>query len=113
MAAAHVVLLIAVFLAVAVIAAFLITVTYQLHQVSSRLVTILGVIDQVVERTAPLESVITEISNDLGAGHQALEGAVQRLKERKGITTLPGEEAPAHGAPVVPAGPPPHTFRNY
>jgi hypothetical protein len=107
MEAAPVVTLIAVALAVLVIALFLITVTYQLHQVSSRLNTILSVVVDVGEKTAPLEPVINEIATDLTGAHEAIDGAVARLKERKGYSDATNGAAP--GA-VPPSGPPPTTF---
>ena len=91
MEAAPVVTLIAVGLAIAVIAAFLITVIYQLATVFSRLNTILGVVGQVVEKTEVLDPIISEISANLAAGHEALDSSVEHLKVRKGYS----DEAPA------------------
>ncbi len=108
MEAAPVVTLIAVALAVIVIALFLVTVTYQLHQVSSRLNTILAAVGDVGEKTTVLEPVIQDIANDLTGAHEAMDGAVRRLMERKGHA----EQANGAAAPMgsVPAGPPPTTF---
>ncbi|MDP8967371.1 MAG: hypothetical protein M3N04_02100 [Actinomycetota bacterium] len=84
MEAAPLVTLIAVGLAIAVIAAFLLTVIYQLAQVFSRLNEILGAVGDVVEKTEVLDPVISEIKNDLAAGEGAISDAVERLKTRKG-----------------------------
>ena len=120
MAAVHVLTLIVVFVAILVVAVWLMAVTYHLHQVSSRLNTILADVVATAEKTAPLDAVVSEIASDLAAGHEAIEGAVQRLKERhnyqepgqRGATTeADGAGKPAPGA--VPAGPPPITFTNY
>lgn len=115
MEAAPLVTLIAVFLAIAVIAAFLITVVYQLAQVFSRLNTILGVVGQVIEKTEVLEPVLSEISNELAGGHGAIESAVERLKLRKGYSE-PGADAdrePAGVGSSAPLEPPPSVYTNY
>ncbi|MFP5362674.1 MAG: hypothetical protein ACLGI5_08080 [Thermoleophilia bacterium] len=119
MEAAPVVTLIAVGLAIAVIAAFLITVIYQLANVFSRLNTILGVVGTVCEKTEVLDPIISEISADLGAGHEALGGAVERLKVRKGYaeSAPPAEHEldrePAGVGTSTPVEPPPSVYRNY
>lgn len=86
MDAAPIVTLIAVGLAIAVIAAFLITVVYQLYQVYSRINDILGAVGQVIEKTAVLDPVISEIKADLAGGQEAIEDSVERLKSRKGYS---------------------------
>ena len=120
MAPVHVLTLLVVFVAILVVAVWLMAVTYHLYQVSTRLNTILADVVATGEKTAPLDAVVSEIASELAAGHEAIEGAVQRLKERKGY------EEPARGAGrppqhdggqpapgAVPAGPPPITFSNY
>ena len=120
MEAAPLVTLIAVFLAIAVIAAFLITVVYQLAHVFGRLNTILGVVGQVIEKTEVLEPVLSEISANLEAGNGAINAAVERLRIRKGYS----ESAPAPAEPDrsrEPAGigtssdtePPASVYTNY
>jgi hypothetical protein len=119
MEAAPLVTLIAVALAVIVIALFLVTTTYQLHQVSSRLNTILAAVGEVGDKTAVLEPVISDIATDLIGANEAMDGAVRRLQERKGYVDPAdptaqradhlGQPAPAGGS-SVPAGPPPTTF---
>ncbi len=122
MAAVHVLTLIVVFVAILVIAVWLMAVTYQLGQVHSRLNTILGVVVDVGEKTAVLDPVISEIQGDLAAGHEAIAGAVQRLKERKGYQEPVQDERTSRPKPhqggnpeagAVPAGPPPITFTGY
>lgn len=100
MEAAPVVTLIAVGLAIVVIAAFLITVIYQLYQVYSRLNTILGVVGSVIEKTSVLDPIISEISADLAGGHAAIEGAVERLKLRKGYGDATEPEPQAQPEPA-------------
>jgi len=121
MAPVHVLTLLVVFVAILVVAVWLMAVTYHLYQVSTRLNTILADVVATAEKTAPLDAVVSEIAKDLAAGHEAIDGAVERLKQRKGF-----EDEPAHGAGrppqhaagqpapgAVPAGPPPITFTNY
>lgn len=79
---AYVVLLIAVTLAIAVIATYLIIIGAILKTVFSRLRTILAAVSEVTVKTAPAGAVIDEINQDLAAGHEALQAAVLRLRER-------------------------------
>jgi predicted PurR-regulated permease PerM len=114
MEAAPLVTLIAVFLAIAVIAAFLITVIYQLYQVFDRLNTVLGVVGGVVEQTEALDPIISDIANNLAAGQAAIEASVERLKVRKGFESDNGSASTEHSAPAIPSSPPPTTtFTNY
>ena len=119
MAAVHVLTLIVVFVAILVVAVWLMAVTYHLHQVSSRLNAILDAVNDVGEKTAVLDPVISEIAGDLAAGHEAVDGAVARLKDRHDYEE-PAAREPARrdgageGPPgSVPSGPPPFTFTNY
>ena len=119
MEAAPLVTLIAVFLAIAVIAAFLITVVYQLANVFARLNTILGAVGQVIEKTEVLDPILSEISADLEAGNGAITAAVERLKLRKGYSEF--APAPEPDRDREPAGigtstetePPPSVYTNY
>lgn len=119
MEAAPVVTLIAVGLAIAVIAAFLITVIYQLANVFSRLNTILGVVGSVCEKTEVLDPVISEISANLEAGHEALADSVERLKVRKGyagpesVAEPTGDREPAGMGASTPVDPQPSVYTNY
>ena len=116
MEAAPLVFLITVFVAIGVIAAFLITVVYQLSQVWSRLNTILGVVGQVIEKTEVLDPVLSEISADLEAGNGAISGAVERLKLRKGYGEAASDAAnrePAGIGASTPLDPPPSVYTNY
>lgn len=119
MEAAPLVTLIAVFLAIAVIAAFLITVVYQLANVFSRLNTILGVVGQVIEKTEVLDPVLSEISANLEAGNGAITSAVERLKIRKGYSESASQwesepdREPAGVGSSADLEPPPNVYRNY
>ena len=111
MEAAPLVTLIAVFAAIAVIAAFLITVIYQLSMVWQRLNIILGVVGQVIDKTAVLDPILSDIAANVEAGNQAVGGAVDRLKARKGVS----EPTDAYGELATPADlePPPTVYTNY
>jgi len=76
--------LIIISVAVAVVAAFLITVVYQLARIMGNLKIVLGVVGDVVEKTEALEPVIGEIRADLAGGEAAIGSAVDRLKARTG-----------------------------
>ena len=116
MEAAPVVTLIAVFAAIAVIAAFLITVIYQLSMVWQRLNTILGAVGQVIEKTEVLDPIISDIAANVEAGNQALTGAVDRLKARKGYVSDGhgyGDREPAGLGTSAAVDPPPNVYTNY
>ena len=119
MEAAPLVTLIAVFLAIAVIAAFLITVVYQLAHVFGRLNTILGAVGQVIEKTEVLDPILSEISADLEAGNSAITHAVERLKVRKGYSEFEPALAPERDREPAGIGtstdtePPPSVYTNY
>jgi hypothetical protein len=116
MEAAPLVTLIAVGVAIAVIAAFLITVVYQLYQVFARLNTVLGVVGGVVQQTAVLEPIISEIADDLAGGETSLVAAVDDLKRRMGHDESGEDSGRPAGAGVglIPSAPPPPTgFSNY
>lgn len=83
MGAHAVVTLIAVGLALAVIAAYLIRIALILWFVIDRLRVILAAVVGVTETSRPAGAVVDDINADLDAGRQALEGAVQRLSERR------------------------------
>lgn len=106
--------LVALLLAVVAIALFLITVIAVLHVVSNRLNQILGAVGEVVEKTGPLEPIITEISDDLTAGQGTIEAAVGRLQARKGVVeeSSPDREPAGIGSSTATA-PPPSGYRNY
>lgn len=116
MEAGPLVFLIITFVAIAVVAAFLITVVYQLSQVWSRLNTILGVVGQVIEKTAVLDPILSEISANLEAGNNAVSGAVERLKLRKGHTEAGPDSQnrePAGIGASTPLDPPHSVYTNY
>ncbi len=93
MGAHAVVTLFAVFLALAVIASYLIKIALILWNVIDRLRVILGAVVAVAENSRPMEPVMNSINSDLDAARQAFEGAVKRLEERH-----PTERAPAPAA---------------
>lgn len=119
MESAQLVMLIAVVLAIVVIAVFLITVVTLLAQIWSRINTILGVVDGVVEKTEVLDPVISEIKGDLAGGEAAIVDSVQRLKMRKGYSEATSgydderEPEPAGMGTSSDAAPPTSAFRNY
>jgi hypothetical protein len=80
----HIVTLIGVAAAVVVIALFLIAIVVELRRTHLQLVTILGAVDETVENTDGLESIVAEISDDLAAGQAALADCVGRLEQRLG-----------------------------
>jgi len=77
------VLIVAVFLAVAVVAAYLLVVIAILSNVNRRLRLVLSGVDAVTEKATPVGPIIEEINRDLATGRAALEGCVERLKERQ------------------------------
>jgi hypothetical protein len=80
---AHVVLLLAVAIAVVAIAGYLIAITLILKHVVNRLVTILGAVEAVTETAQPVGAVIDEINRDLDAGRKLIENGVERLAESR------------------------------
>jgi hypothetical protein len=80
----HVVSIILVLVAVLVIAGFLIAIIVELRRTHLRLITILGAVVDTVEKTDGLEAVVSEIADDLAAGHGALADCVDRLEQRLG-----------------------------
>lgn len=119
----HVVSLILVAVAVAVVAMFLIAIVVELRKTHLRLVTILGAVDDTVTNTDGLESVVADISKDLAAGQAALEACVDRLEERlgSGASTTSGPEptqyreegAPIGGGTATASTGKPDAFTNY
>ena len=98
MSAAHVVLLIGVFIAVAAIAGYLIAITLILKHVVNRLVTILGAVQATTDTAQPVGAVIDDINKDLDAGRKLMENCVQRLEEsREPVGATAGSDR--HGVP--------------
>ncbi len=119
---AHVVLLLAVFIAVAAIAGYLIAIVLILRHVVNRLVTILGAVQATADTSQPAGAIIDDLNKDLGAGRKLIEAAVQRLEESRepvGATSEPadrhairsgsagGDGGTATAAPPPMPGPPP------
>lgn len=92
MGAHAVVTLIAVALALAVIAAYLIKIAYILWNVIDRLRVILGAVVAVADNSRPMEPVMNSITSDLDAARQVFEAACKRLEERHAPA---GEPEPA------------------
>ena len=86
----HIVFLVLVFVAVVVVASYLIFVVVTLHGVYHRLNSVLASVDEVTQKTLPTATVIGEINRDLGTGRDALEGCVERLKARQVPAAAPG-----------------------
>jgi|SRR3954470_18017446 hypothetical protein len=80
----HVVTIIAVAAAVAVVALFLIAIVVELRRTHLQLVVILGAVSETVEKTDGLNAITAEISADLAAGQTALAECVARLEQRLG-----------------------------
>ncbi len=80
----HVFSLIEIFIAVAVVAAFLIAIVVELRRTHLQLVTILGAVGDTVDKTDGLEAIVNDISRDLAAGQAALADCVDRLEQRIG-----------------------------
>jgi hypothetical protein len=81
----------AVFLALAVIASYLIKIALILWNVIDRLRVILGAVVAVAENSRPMEPVMRDINNDLDAARQAFEAAVGRLEKRHAPEMAPAE----------------------
>lgn len=84
MEAAHIVLLLAVTIAVGAIAGYLIAIVWHLRAVFRQLEVILGAVAEVVNQSEGLDRVIGEIARDLTASQQSVEACVARLDERAG-----------------------------
>ena len=98
MNAAHVVLLIGVFIAVAAIAGYLIAIILILKHVVNRLVTILGAVQATTDTAQPVGPIIDDINKDLDAGRKLMENCVQRLEEsREPVGATAGSDR--HGVP--------------
>ena len=103
--------LIAVGLALAVTAGYLIHVARILWVVIDRLVTILGVVEAVSEKSQPIGPVLDDINRDLDSSAKALEACVQRLEDRRRAAEEPPPRAPvaptsAAAAPAATTAPP-------
>ena len=85
--------LIAVALALAVVAAYLVRIALILWQVIDRLRVILEAVVGVTETSKPAGPIVDDINADLDAGRAAIEAAVARLEQRKGPAVAAGEPA--------------------
>lgn len=80
----HVVTIIGVAAAVAVIAFFLIWIVVELRRTHLQLVVILGAVAETVNQTDGLEEIVGEIATDVAAGQAVLADCAERLEERLG-----------------------------
>ena len=80
----HVVTIIGVAAAVAVVALFLIAIVVELRRTHLQLVVILGAVAETVNQTDGLEGVVSEIAADIATGQAALLACVERLEQRLG-----------------------------
>jgi hypothetical protein len=94
----HVVTLIGVGAAVAVVALFLIAIVVELRRTHLQLVVILGAVSDTVSKTDGLDEITAEIAKDIATGQQALLECVQRLEQRLGSVPS-ADEPPAAGGP--------------
>jgi len=101
---AHVVLLIAVVIAVVAIAGYLIAIAVILKRVVERLVTILGAVEAVTETALPVGAIVDDINRDLDAGRKLLENGVARLEENRAPAGATADQ-PRHGAAEPASGP--------
>jgi hypothetical protein len=104
----HVVTLIGVGAAVAVIAIVLIAIVVELRRTHLQLVVILGAVAETVNKTDGLDAITAEIANDIATGQQALLECVERLEQRLGSgSQCTGELSQAGGSPEA------NAFMNY
>lgn len=104
----HVVTLIGVAAAVAVIALVLIAIVVELRRTYLQLIVILGAVADTVGKTDGLDEITAEIARDVAAGQQALLECVERLEQRLGGgAPTSGEPAPAGGSSET------NVFTNY
>jgi len=96
----HVVTIIGVAAAVAVVALFLIAIVVELRRTHLQLVVILGAVAETVDQTDGLDEIVTEIATDIATGQAALLECVERLEQRLG--------SEGNGTP-----PPTYTYTNY
>ena len=80
---AHIVLLLAVTIAVVAIAGYLIAIVLILRHVVNRLNTILGGVEAVTRTAQPVDGLLRDISADLDAGRRTMDDAVARIEETR------------------------------
>jgi hypothetical protein len=105
----HVVSIVAVGAAVAVVALFLIAIVVELRRTHLQLVVILGAVAETVDKTDALDEITAEIAKDVAIGQQALLECVERLEQRLGGVVEQPEAPPPH-ADEPPQAP---VFTNY
>ena len=96
MNAAHVVLLLAVTIAVAAIAGYLIAIVLILKHVVNRLDTILGGVVAVTQTAEPVDGLVRDINAELDTGRSTLEGLVARLEDSRVPVGATGDGSARH-----------------
>ena len=80
----HYVSIVLVAVAVIVVALFLIAIVVELRRTHLQLVGILGAVGETVDKTDPLDDIVSGLQADLAAGQALLHDTVNRLEERLG-----------------------------
>lgn len=93
---AHIVLLLAVTIAVVAIAGYLIAIVLILRNVVNRLTTILGGVEAVTRTSQPVDALLRDISADLDAGRRTMDDAVARIEETRVPVGTAGDGSPRH-----------------
>lgn len=93
---AHIVLLLAVTIAVVAIAGYLIAIVLILRNVVNRLTTILGGVEAVTRTSQPVDALLRDISADLDAGRRTMDDAVARIEETRVPVGTAGDGSARH-----------------
>ncbi len=103
---AHIVLLLAVTIAIVAIAGYLIAIVLILKHVVGRLTTILGAVQDVTDTSQPVGEIIEDINRDLDAGRKLIEDAVGRLEASQVPVGATSAQSSRHGVEgQAPGGP--------
>lgn len=93
---AHIVLLLAVTIAVVAIAGYLIAIVLILKNVVNRLTTILGGVEAVTRTVQPVDGLLRDINADLDAGRRTMDDAVARIEETRVPVGTAGDGSARH-----------------
>ena len=103
---AHIVLLLAVTIAIVAIAGYLIAIVLILKHVVGRLTTILGAVQAVTDTSQPVGEIVEDINRDLDAGRKLIEDAVGRLEASRVPVGAASAQSSRHGVEgQAPGGP--------
>lgn len=103
---AHIVLLLAVTIAIVAIAGYLIAIVLILKHVVGRLTTILGAVQAVTDTSQPVGEIVEDINRDLDAGRKLIEDAVGRLEASQVPVGATSAQSSRHGVEgQAPGGP--------